>query len=338
MRAARARLRAVVAEPLRSTAARGAGTRARCTPTCCRCRRAPGSRSRTRCARRGRSTPWRPRPAASASAGGERVDGPRRVQRDAERALHQARAPRRAGAAPPGTSRSATPYCRRSLAYSVVMSSTPSMCRQVGHGDRERRAHARGARPRRSRHRRRRARRQPASTGATAAGEVGLGRRRRAVAPGRRWAPMTTSPESAEPLGGTRAVDRDALGGVGRGPRRAIRRALPFHVLGSVRVLLIAVRDLDRRIILVGSPRRTRRFDEHRSAGVDPDLEACGRVATDPEHRTTGQEHGGRHPGGEVSAHPGMVGQVVERGDIPRRAGTLCGPWEPPKPSTCSSS
>ena len=54
----------------RSTTARGAGTRARSTPRCCRSRRAPGWRSRTRCGRRGRSRPWRPRRLRSASSGG----------------------------------------------------------------------------------------------------------------------------------------------------------------------------------------------------------------------------------------------------------------------------
>ena len=40
------------------------------TPRCCRCRRAPGSRSRTRCGPPGRSRPWPPPPAARASSAG----------------------------------------------------------------------------------------------------------------------------------------------------------------------------------------------------------------------------------------------------------------------------
>ena len=49
----------------RSTAAPGAGGRGPGTPTCCRCRRAPGWRSRTPCGRPARSRPWpaRRRPA-----------------------------------------------------------------------------------------------------------------------------------------------------------------------------------------------------------------------------------------------------------------------------------
>ena len=51
--------------------------------------------------------------------GGEVVDGPRRVQRDAERALHEAVAPRRAGAARPGTSRRERRTAVRSAAYAT---------------------------------------------------------------------------------------------------------------------------------------------------------------------------------------------------------------------------
>ena len=90
--AARAAARAAARRRRRRTTAtratRAAGTRGRCTPTCCRSHRAPGSRSRTRCAARAQyALATRP---AERGVGREVVDGPRRVQRDAERALHEA--------------------------------------------------------------------------------------------------------------------------------------------------------------------------------------------------------------------------------------------------------
>ena len=116
---------------LRSTAARGAGTRGPCTPTCCRCRRAPGSRSRTRCARaraavrlghRGR--PRAPRPARA------RRRPTRRAASTLSEPSHERRAPRRAGAAPPGTSRSARrtgdAHGHTSAASSIAPSITPT--------------------------------------------------------------------------------------------------------------------------------------------------------------------------------------------------------------------
>ncbi len=105
-------------------AARVAGRRGRSIPTCSRCRRAPGSRSRTRCARRARSTPWRRGRPRRASSGGRLS-----TAHDACSATlsdpsirHCASASRCCTAwnEPTGT-----PYCWRSAAYATVTSRTP---------------------------------------------------------------------------------------------------------------------------------------------------------------------------------------------------------------------
>ena len=88
----------------RSTAGPGAGGRGRGTPRCCRCRRAPGWRSRTRSGRPGRRRPWPPR----RRPGRRRPGGRRRPRRRGGRRCatpRWRRRRRRAGAARPGTSR-----------------------------------------------------------------------------------------------------------------------------------------------------------------------------------------------------------------------------------------
>ena len=107
-----------------TTAARAAGTRARCTPTCSRSRRAPAPRSRTRCARRGRSTPWRRGPRATASSGARLSTAHAACNETlSEPSIRQCASASRCCTAwnePTGT-----PYCRRSAAYATVTSSTP---------------------------------------------------------------------------------------------------------------------------------------------------------------------------------------------------------------------
>ena len=73
----------------RSTAAPGAGTRGPGTPRCCRCRRAPGWRSRTRSARLGRSRPWPRRPPPARQPGGRASTAQAACRRDAARPLHR---------------------------------------------------------------------------------------------------------------------------------------------------------------------------------------------------------------------------------------------------------